>query len=284
MAETEVAVQAGAAVLGSGEAILYGVVQGLAEFLPISSSGHLKALHLLGVGELPRELEQPFDVLLHASSLVAIIVAFRKEWLVLARAHPRVWAMLVWSMVPAGLLGLFGGDMIDQISDAWWVLGIAYVFTTGLLLAANLIAQRREGTMTARRDSTDLGRLTWKAATTVGLLQACALFPGVSRSGSTLAGGLFGGLAPALALSFAFLSGGPLIAAAAAKDTLDGGFGALIDAVGWMPLTLGMIASLISGLGAIWLLRLVVANRKLNWFAAYCALAAIACFVLEGVL
>ncbi|HOT11501.1 MAG TPA: undecaprenyl-diphosphate phosphatase, partial [Polyangiaceae bacterium] len=104
------------------------------------------------------------------------------------------------------------------------------------------------------------------------------LLPGVSRSGSTIAGGLLGGLRPSLAVSYSFLVGLPLIAAAAAKDTLDGGFGRLLTEVGVLPISVAFVAALVSGLGSIAALKLVVGKRRLVWFGGYCALVAGVCF------
>ncbi|MDA3960515.1 MAG: undecaprenyl-diphosphate phosphatase [Planctomycetota bacterium] len=262
-------------VLGYGAALVYGLIQGVAEFLPVSSSGHLAIAHLVGLGSLPEELELPFDVLLHAATLIAILVAFAPDIWRALRCGPRVWMILSIAVVPAGLVGLFGGDLVAAAGDSWWVMGLCYLFTATLLVTAERLSA-------ARSDQTaDLAQLTPRQALIVGLLQIPALLPGVSRSGSTIAGGLFGGLGPSLAVSVSFLVGLPLIAGAAAKDALDGGFAALLASVGFGPLTLAFVAALVSGLGAIVLLKLVVGQRRLVWFAGYCVLVAIACFVCE---
>lgn len=262
-------------VLGSGEALVYGVLQGITEFLPVSSSGHLAIAHLLGLGALPAALQLPFDVLLHAATLIAIVGAFAPDIVRALRAGPRVWGLLLIAVLPAGVCGLFGGDLVLAAGDRWWVMGCCYLFTAGVLVIAERLSM-------ARSDHTDdLAAVRPRQVLIVGLLQVPALLPGVSRSGSTIAGGLLAGLGPALAVSVSFLVGLPLIAAAAGKDAVDGGFAALLGAVGPAPLLIAFLAALLSGLGAIALLRLVVGRRRLRWFAGYCVLVAVACFICE---
>lgn len=257
------------------QALVYGLIQGVTEFLPVSSSGHLAIAHLLGLGSLPKHLELPFDVLLHGATLVAIVAAFAPDIWRALRLGPRVWAMLLIAVVPTGIAGLVGKDLVEGAGDRWWVMGICYLVTAGLLV----LAERRSAAMASHEE--DLRALTPRQALIVGLLQVPALLPGVSRSGATIAGGLLAGLGPVLAVSVAFLVGLPLIAAAAAKDAIDGGFGALLEAVGWAPLAVGFIAAVVSGLVSIVLLKLVVKGRRLVWFAGYCATVAVACFVLQ---
>lgn len=268
-----------APALGWWEALAYGLIQGLTEFLPVSSSGHLKIAHLVGLGALPRELELPFDVLLHGATLLAIVIAFRHDILAACRWRPRLWAALAAAVVPAGLAGLLARDLIEGI-EAWWVVGVCYLFTAALLSAGEWVADRRR--VRAHEATLALDELSVRQGLLVGLLQVTALLPGVSRSGATIAGGLLGGAAPALAVSFAFLAGLPLIAAAAAKDALDGSLGTLAEVVGVGPLAVAFLASLASGLGAIALLKLLARRRRLRWFALYCVLVAVFCFVMQA--
>ena len=257
------------------EAALYGVIQGVTEFLPVSSSGHLAIAHLLGLGSLPEELELPFDVLLHAATLVAIAVAFAPDIWRAARLGPRFWAILAIAVVPTGIFGLFAADLVRAAGNSWWVMGTCYVITAVLLV----VAERRNRVQADHTE--DLRSVTARQALMVGLLQVPALLPGISRSGATIAGGLLAGLGPALAVSFAFLAGLPLIAAAAAKDAVDGGFTALVEVVGWGPLIVAFVAAVVSGIASIVLLKLVVRGRRLVWFAGYCLLVAVTCFVLQ---
>jgi undecaprenyl-diphosphatase len=261
------------------EALFYGIIQGATEFLPVSSSGHLAIAHRLGLSDLDESLELPFDVLLHAASLLAIVIAFRSEILQAVRLGPRFWLLIVIAAAPAGLVGLFGGDLVAAAGKQLIVIACCYIFTAILLSLAQIIGNKREAEGNA---ITELSDIRLKHAASVGGLQVAGLFPGVSRSGSTIAGGLLSGLAPAAAVPFSFLVGLPLIAAAAGKDALDGGFGALIVAVGIGPLAVASISCFAVSWGCIIALKLVVARRLLHWFAGYCALLAIALFVLAA--
>jgi undecaprenyl-diphosphatase len=267
-------------VLALWEAFVYGLIQGVTEFLPVSSSGHLAFAHHLGLGDLPKDLELPFDVLLHAATLIAIVVAFRKEILAAMRWRPRFYLCVLISIVPAGMAGALGKKYVEAAGESWWLLGAFYVFTAVLLTVAERISSKRAGgEVDARPPHEMLGDITPKQALYVGLIQVFALLPGVSRSGSTISGGLLGGLSPALAVSYSFLVGLPLIAAAAGKDALDGGFSRLVTEIGLLPLSVAFLTALVSGIASIAALKLVVGKRRLVWFAGYCGLVAIACFV-----
>lgn len=262
--------------LGYGLAAFYGVLQGVTEFLPVSSSGHLKFAHRLGIGELPPDLELPFDVMLHAATLVAIAVAFAKEILLAARRSLRFYVLFMVAVVPAGLAGLFGKHLVMQVGASFYGIGASYVLSTVLLALAH--KKMQSGIVDSMGDA--LENIETKQAALVGGLQVFALLPGVSRSGSTIAAGLIGGLKPELAVAYSFLVGLPLIAGAAAKDALDGGFSRLIEAVGVGPIAVAFVASLVSGLLSIALLKLVVGRRRLDLFAAYCGLLALVAFGL----
>lgn len=272
-----------AADLGYFEATLYGLIQGVTEFLPVSSSGHLKIAHRLGLGEIPAALEMPFDVLLHAATLVAIVIAFFPDILAACRRGRRFYFAMALSVVPAGLAGLFGRSAVDWVGESYLAIGVCYVYTAILLILAQIVSTRKNIEPSPTDAGTALDSVTLRQALLVGGLQILALLPGVSRSGSTVAAGLMGGMGPMLSVSYSFLVGLPLIAAAAAKDAIDGGFGRLIEAVGWGPILAAFAASLLSGLVSIALLKLVVGKRGLHWFALYCAGVAVVCFVLEGV-
>lgn len=266
--------------LDYGSALVYGLIQGVTEFLPVSSSGHLKLAHRLGVGAIPEHLELPFDVLLHAATLIAIAIAFRADILAALRRKIPFYVAGAISVIPAGLAGLFGSSIVEWVGERYWAIGVCYVYTALLLSFAQWYGKRFEGAPPPADPDAALETITLKQAALVGGFQVFALLPGVSRSGSTVAGGLLGGMGPVLSVSYSFLVGLPLIAAAAGKDAVSGGFGRLIEAVGFGPLALAFAASLFSGLGSIAALRLVVGKKGLHWFALYCLGIAVACFYL----
>jgi undecaprenyl-diphosphatase len=235
--------------------------------------------HHLGLGELPKEAELPFDVLLHAATLIAICFAFRKEIRAALAWRPRFYLCVLISIVPAGIVGLLAKNYVEAASDSFWVLGACYTFTAMLLTIAERISSKRaQAAADGPPPYESLDQVGVKQAMWVGGLQLLALFPGVSRSGSTIAGGLLGGLRPGLAVSYSFLVGLPLIAAAAGKDAIDGNVGKLISQVGLIPLIVAFVTALVSGLGSIAALRLVVGKRRLVWFGGYCGIVALACF------
>ncbi|MFW5741216.1 MAG: undecaprenyl-diphosphate phosphatase, partial [Myxococcota bacterium] len=215
------------------EAFAYGIIQGVTEFLPVSSSGHLALAHQLGLGSLPEELELRFDVLLHAATLVAIGIAFRREIVASLAWRPRFYLCVLISIVPAGLAGAVGKSYVEAAGESFWVLGALYVFTAVLLTVSEQLSKRRALAVDEHPPHVMLEDVTPRQALWVGALQVFSLLPGVSRSGSTIAGGLIGGMQPKLAVSYAFLVGLPLIAAAAAKDAVDGGFHRLAAQVGF---------------------------------------------------
>ncbi|MEE2901679.1 MAG: undecaprenyl-diphosphate phosphatase [Myxococcota bacterium] len=270
------------AELGYFEATCYGLIQGVTEFLPVSSSGHLKIAHRLGLGAIPPELEMPFDVLLHGATLIAIGIAFFPDIIAAIRKGINFYMVMAISIVPAGLAGLFGRSVVHSVGESYFGVGVCYVYTAILLYFAQVVSRRRTLVETNQLPDELLNSVTRKQAVYVGLFQVLALLPGVSRSGSTVAGGLLGGMSSALAVSYSFLVGLPLIAAAAAKDALDGGFSHLISVIGWGPILVAFVSSVISGLLSIALLKLVVGRNRLHWFSVYCMALAIACFVLEG--
>ncbi|MFW5752626.1 MAG: undecaprenyl-diphosphate phosphatase [Planctomycetota bacterium] len=273
--------------LGYMEAVLYGLIQGVTEFLPISSSGHLRLAHLMGLGAIPPELELPFDVLLHAATLLAIVCAFARELLVALRPRPGLWGALLVGMVPAGLAGLLAREIYIGAGRSLWLIGVFYCLTAVLLVVSERVSMRRcplgDAQASEADCADDLRALRVRQGVWVGVLQLLAPFPGVSRSGSAIAGGLLGDMTPNTAVAFSFLVGVPLIAAAAAKDVLDGNFAVLVSTLGWGPMIAAFAASLFSGLAAIAALRYVVRRRGLRWFGLYCLVLGCVC-ILTGAL
>ncbi len=266
-------------------AILLGVIQGVTEFLPVSSSGHLEIAYRLGVGAVPEEHETALTVLLHAATLLAILIAFWKElWAACFVKAPWI-VSLAWAIVPTGLAGLFLKSWVDGFGDNLWFIAIAYCYTAALLYfserkSLSLLEQQGIEPDAASDMIVDYSTVTPKHGMIVGFFQVFALLPGVSRSGSTLAGGLLAGMNSATALAYAFVVGVPLIGAAAAKDALDGGFSAMISAIGFGPVCIAFFSSLVSGVAAIVLLKILVRKKGLKYFSCYCLLLAIVCIVL----
>ena len=245
------------------ESAVLGLIQGLTEFLPVSSSGHLViGQTLLGL----RGDNLAFDVLVHGATLMAVIVYFRGRLLELLRRPAWPYAgKLVVATLPVVVFGLTLHPLIrDAFARPPMVAGFL-VITGGLLLSLYL-RDRAVGPGTALREP------GWGAALTIGLFQALALLPGVSRSGSTIVAGIWLGLAPAAAVEFSFLLAIPAIAGAIVYEAgslgraADGGMGGVF--------AVGAATAFASALVAIGAVFRAVGRQQFRWFGFYCLAAA----------
>lgn len=248
-------------------ACLLGLVQGLTEFLPVSSSGHLAiAQHFLPGFEQPGLL---FDVLLHMATTLAVVLYFRKDILRLACCYLRkgpevkedrhIFNMLVLGSIPTAIIGFSGKDFFAGLFDNLLVVGCMLFVTGALLILAEKI----------RSDGRQLSELKKSDSLLVGIVQGCAIIPGISRSGSTIACLLLRGIDGEAAARFSFLLSLPAIGGAmllSLKD-LQGISAAELPAYG-----VGALVAFISGMFAIRWLMNVVRNKRLFGFAIYCFL------------
>jgi len=271
-------------------ALLLGLVQGLTEFLPVSSTAHLTLAENL---MLHRSMPLAFDVLLHVGTLLALLVYFRKEILQVLRgfagrdaAGLRLGLWLLLAMVPTGILGLATRHMKETAKDHLWIYGACLLLTAGLLWTANRLASRRPG-----RGVAALG--AWDALA-VGAIQGLGGGFGLSRSGSTISMGVFTGLELSASARFSFLLGIPTIAAAAlvegkklVKPLLSGAplTGDLAFPAGSahpaLLCAIGVLVSALAGYAAIGLLDRFTRRPRLSGFAVYC-LAAGALMLILG--
>jgi undecaprenyl-diphosphatase len=254
------------------EALVLGILQGATEFLPISSSGHLVLVPWwLGWDEPPLV----FDIMVHLGTLVAVLVYFRRDWLNFLRAgmatlrhrsiedpDTRLLLWLVLGTLPAAVIGFVFEDVF-RAAFLHPPLVAALLLVTALLL---FISERRGANVSQRT----LNDLTARDALTIGLAQAVAIFPGISRSGSTIAFGLFRGLPRPDAAQFSFLLAPPIIGGAGIKELLDASL-AGIGTEMVFPLLIGFITSMVVGYGCIWFLMRLLQRRRLYGFAMYCA-------------
>ena len=259
------------------QAIVLGLIQGLTEFLPVSSSGHLILVpHVFGWPDQGLA----FDAALHLGTLAALVAYFRGELIgVMVGSVSRGLAVLVIvGTVPAGLAALAFGHYIE--TSLRWPLLIA--FTTAFWGIVMLVADRRAtssaaATAAASRLTTGdpLERIGWGQGLSVGVAQALALIPGTSRSGITITTGLFAGLDRATAARYSFLLGIPVTAAAGLKKAFDLSRGGLPAGEGG-PLAVAIVVSFLSGWFAVWFLVSYLKRRSLTPFVVYrLALAAL---------
>ncbi|MFN2383300.1 MAG: undecaprenyl-diphosphate phosphatase [Gemmatimonadota bacterium] len=244
------------------EALILGIVQGLTEFLPVSSDGHLvMAQTLLGLtGDV-----LPFVVALHAGTLVALLIYFRDRLMILLRERDRRYlGKILVGTIPAVVLGV---TLADRIAAAFGspLIASAGLAATGTLLLS--LAWRRD-----RPDGAD--QPSWSGAWWIGCIQAAAMLPGFSRSGSTIALALWLGLAPKAAAEFSFLLGIPAITGALVFES--GAIRAAAESDGRGLVLLGIFAAFGAGIGAIMLVFRLLEKREFQWFGAYCWAAALA--------
>ena len=235
------------------QAILLGIVQGITEFLPVSSSGHLQiAKELLGV-ELEENLT--FDVALHAATVLKGLFSRRFN------AEQAYVLKLVLSMIPIGVIGFLFKDRINAMLDAPYILVIvgAMLLLTATLLAFAYYAKPRQKETISYRD-----------ALIIGLAQACAAMPGLSRSGTTIATGLLLGNKKAAVAQFSFLM---VLAPILGETLLEAASGDLTAGIATGTLAAGFAASFITGCLACKFMIEIVKRGKLIWFSLYCALA-----------
>ena len=258
------------------QAALLGLVQGLTEFLPISSSGHLLVVPWLLGWTSPLLNSLTFDVALHLGTLGAVLVYFRHEWWALGRAlttaapqrtaevaaQRRLAWLLVLGSVPAGLAGLLADEVVETLFRHPIVTAAMLVLVGVLMWVAELHYAPSE------RTRSSLTALTLRDAVVVGLAQATALIPGVSRSGITIVAGLTTGLSRETAARFSFLLGAPVIAGAGLLK-LGQFVGAGLDAAQIAPFLAGMVMAFAVGYGAIALLLAYVRERPLHIFVIY---------------
>jgi len=269
--------------MNSTEAIILGIVQGLTEFLPVSSSGHLVLFQqLFGL----KEAELFFDICLHLGTLLAVMVVFRKEIkniivalmrLVSATGTPetilqkiesdadlKMALLLVIGSIPTAVLGFLFRSIADRLFASAFIVGLM-LMVTGLLLWLT----RRS---TSRNTPCGADRLTLANAFIIGIVQGLAIIPGISRSGSTISIGLLLGIQRETAARYSFLLSIPAIVGAGLLS-LKESFSRPDPAIG--AAVLGAVASAVVGYGALISLLHVVKKGRLYFFAPYCWLAGI---------
>jgi undecaprenyl-diphosphatase len=259
------------------EAIILGLIQGLTEFLPVSSSGHLaigKALFGIETADLS------FEVAVHAATVLATLVVFWKDIVRLLQGlfkfklnpETRYILLIVLSMVPVFVVGMFFKDRVEALfGEGLVVVGGALVLTSSLLFLSEMLTLRRAAA------GDEGGKVTWRSALWMGVAQAVAVIPGLSRSGSTIATGLLCGVKKEEVTRFSFLMVIVPILGEAFLDVVGGEFSQ--STVGVLPLLLGFIAAFVSGLFACKVMIALVRKARLHWFAVYCAAVGLACLL-----
>ena len=266
------------------QGIIIGIVQGLTEFLPVSSSAHLVFIqNLLGV-----ESSLAFDTFLHLGTLIAVVWFFRYDiyrmlkswWLSLGDIvqgrfregfyddpYKRLAWYVILATIPVGIVGVLFEDSVDALFSGALYVPAFFLFVTGTIL---YLSQRMPS------GNINYNNISKKEALFMGLGQACAILPGLSRSGTTIAAGLTIGLDKEFAAKFSFILSIPAILGAFLLQAKD--IGSAMDA-NFLPVMLGFVASIIAGYMAIkWMLDLIQ-NRNLDIFSYYCWLMGLIVFM-----
>ncbi len=260
--------------MGILEAIILGVIQGLTEFLPVSSSGHLELTKaILGEDKMPEE-GLLFTVIVHFATALSTVVVFRKDILEIINGlfqfkwneSSRFSLKIILSMIPAVIIGLFFEKELEQLFDGNVVFVGFMLIVTALLL---FFADKAQNT---------LKPVSFKNALFIGIAQAIAMLPGISRSGATISTSVLLGVDKSKAARFSFLMVVPLIFGKIAKDLMSGDLVYNESSFGY--LSAGFLAAFIAGLFACsWMVKLV-RNSKLKYFSIYCLVVGLLAIII----
>ena len=279
------------------EAVLLGLIQGLTEFLPVSSSGHLE------IGKELRGVETTDDLLfttmVHAATVLSTILVFRKQiwdllkgffgglkdWKIAKDDKGKKYLScndqtdyllkIAVSMIPVFVVGVFFKDQVESLFGTITVVGFALIVTALLLFFSDYASRPGRKSIFPANEYRN-GVSYWQAFA-VGLGQAFAVIPGLSRSGTTISTGLICGVKRAVMAQFSFLMVLVPILGETFLEIIGGEFGA--SSVGALPLVLGFISAFLSGLFACKVMIALVKKAKLSWFALYCLIAAACIFI-----
>lgn len=252
------------------EAIILGFVQGLTEFLPVSSSGHLTiGKEILGI----ESSNLTFEVVVHAATVSSTIVVFWKEIISLLAGflkfkmneETKYLLKIGVSMIPVFIIGMFFKEHVEALfGSGMLVVGISLLVTATLLMLTGMVKPMEHP-------------LTYKNAFIVGIAQAVAVLPGLSRSGSTIATGMMLGIKKEDVAKFSFLMVLIPVLGEAFLELVSGEFAIAASEINTLPLVLGFISAFISGLFACKFMISIVKRAKLKYFAIYCAVAGLFC-------
>lgn len=264
-------------------AVLLGAVQGLAEFLPISSSGHLALVQALVDFDKHGGNALAFNIIVHLGTLTAVIIAFRKDVVKVIKAFlaivldkfkikdipsRRMVVMLIIACIPL-VAGAFIDKLIEESFKNTLFIGIALLITAVMLFVADKIG----GGSKTERDA------TYKDAAFVGVMQLFAVFPGISRSGATICGGLFSGFSRDFAVRFAFIMSIPAVLGSAVFKLPDLIAEGLAPGMA-LPYLAGFVTSAVCGYLAIWMVKTLMKKGNFKYFSIYCALVGLTTIIV----
>jgi undecaprenyl-diphosphatase len=237
------------------QAIISGIVQGITEFLPVSSSGHLVILHsIFGM----REPQMLFDIFLHAGTLISIVVFFRKDIIKLFGSDARTLLLVALGSIPTFAIGFFFKDAFERLFGMPQFVGYMLIVTGILLISAQLYSKRA-------RPERPIGPLT---AAIVGVFQGVAIIPGISRSGATIAGGMLCGAGREESFRFSFLMAIPAVGGACAFKLLK--IGEAVTGTGSSAFIVGGSVAAVVGLFSLRALLGIIRKGSIHLIGIYC--------------
>jgi undecaprenyl-diphosphatase len=252
-------------------AVLLGIIQGLTEFLPVSSSGHLVLFQkLFGISETALL----FDIMLHVGTLTAVVAVLWKDiWAILRKLNQPLTAYLIIATIPTVIAALVFRKQLERAFETGHFLGFAFLMTSAFLIGAELLAKRGVAKGVAAKNAAKVG---WLDALVIGVMQAIAIIPGVSRSGATLSGALSRRLDRDFAARFSFLLSIPAILGAVVfqlKDLVKGDAAeagvTVAGGIGAAAMIAGTLSAAIVGFFAVRLMLKIVREKSLWGFAIY---------------
>ena len=257
------------------EALVLGIIQGITEFLPVSSSGHLVLLQsIFGIKE-PVLL---FNIMVHVGTLAAVCTVLWKDiWNLLCKIIQPLTLLIIIGTIPAVIAALFIKDLVEQMHATTFFLGFAFLITSALLVFSELFYKNPLSNTnmkeTAKTEPALKERSKFNAldALVIGIFQAIAITPGISRSGSTLAAGFFRGLSRDMAVRFSFLLSIPAILGALLMELLElrTQSSSVFGNIGAAPMIIGAVSAAIVGFFSVRLMLKIVRERSLLGFAIY---------------
>ena len=261
------------------ESAFLGLIQGVCEFLPVSSSGHLLLVRLLMGIQTDTPAMKMLDILLHVGTLVPVIVIFWKDWIGMIR-HPvrnKTFLLLIVASVPTLLVYVAAKVLMPNVNgfsvfDNGWFLGASFLLTSFFLIFCDICGR----SAACRKTSVGFG-----SAFVMGLFQGIGMIPGVSRSGSTITGGVMTGVRKDAAARFSFMMSAPAILGSLlmeGKDALEEGY---IHEIELIPTVIGVLIACIAGFAAIRLMLKIITKVPLGYFALYLALIGIAYLLMQ---
>ncbi len=272
------------------EGILYGLLQGIAEFLPISSSGHLAlAQNLFGAANTEGNDYLAFNVLLHLATLLAVCTVYRKDVLMVIKGFftllkkaftkkldlkrleygEKLFLMLVFATLPL-FPAMLIKDWLEAVSSVSWAIGLLLIINGGVLFLSDKLSSNK----------LSISKANPVKAFNPGVAQVFGLLPGISRSGITITGALFGGFNRKDAVKISFLMSVPAILGASILELPDF-FKNGIPAENVLPFVIGAAVAAVSGFGAIKLLQYIAKNKGFSYFSVYCAAVGVLAIIAD---